>query len=195
MLNLVDFLFPLYIVPIMSKSKKTSSAGLAMYRFTKGTPEVFLVHPGGPEWENDNRWGIPKGRIEPGENSFTAAKREFVEETGVILPVNADYCFLGKLMRSSGNPIWVWAFELNWNGKFVSNIMQVEHPRKSGKTITIPENDKGEYFNLKEARKIVFDSQQIVMDALDKFFADAKAGNKANYEEKASGSKIFEKKG
>ena len=97
---------------------KTPSAGLVMYRFKNGLPEIFMVHPGGPEWEHDNRWGIPKGQIEPGEEPFAAAKREFSEETGIVLSYDETYHSLGRLMRPSGNPLWVWAFERDWSGTF-----------------------------------------------------------------------------
>jgi len=64
------------------------SAGLLMYRFRKEELQVLLAHPGGPFFTNKDQgaWTIPKGEIEPGEELFEAAKREFQEETGVIRP-------------------------------------------------------------------------------------------------------------
>src|SRR5262249_35465374 len=51
----------------MSPSKK--SAGLLLFRETSGSPEVLLVHPGGPFWskKDDGAWSIPKGEFAEGE--------------------------------------------------------------------------------------------------------------------------------
>ncbi len=59
------------------------SAGTLLYRRTREGLEVLLVHPSG----NYNRrapWSIPKGLIEAGELPEAAARRETVEETGVV---------------------------------------------------------------------------------------------------------------
>jgi predicted NUDIX family NTP pyrophosphohydrolase len=59
------------------------SAGTLLYRRREGTLEVLLVHPSG----NYNRkapWGIPKGLAEKGETLEAAARRETLEEAGVI---------------------------------------------------------------------------------------------------------------
>ena len=60
------------------------SAGTLLYRRGKsGKLEVLLVHASG----NYNRkapWGIPKGLGDPGETLEQTARRETLEETGVI---------------------------------------------------------------------------------------------------------------
>jgi predicted NUDIX family NTP pyrophosphohydrolase len=59
------------------------SAGTLLYRLKGGTIEVLLIHPSG----NYNRkapWGIPKGLLDPGENAEQTARRETLEETGVV---------------------------------------------------------------------------------------------------------------
>ena len=42
------------------------SAGILMYRFREGFPEVFLVHPGGPFWakKDEGAWSIPEGECD-----------------------------------------------------------------------------------------------------------------------------------
>ena len=67
------------------------SAGILCYRRRGRVLEVLLVHPGGPLWakKDAGAWTIPKGEVGPGEAPEDAARREFVEETGVPLPVDA----------------------------------------------------------------------------------------------------------
>jgi predicted NUDIX family NTP pyrophosphohydrolase len=59
------------------------SAGTLLYRRREGRLEVLIVHPWGP-YNRRAPWSIPKGRINPGENLETAARRETEEETGVL---------------------------------------------------------------------------------------------------------------
>jgi predicted NUDIX family NTP pyrophosphohydrolase len=59
------------------------SAGTLLYRQGAMDLEVLLVHASG----NYNRkapWGIPKGLIDPGETAEATARRETLEETGVV---------------------------------------------------------------------------------------------------------------
>jgi predicted NUDIX family NTP pyrophosphohydrolase len=59
------------------------SSGTLLYRRTDKGVEVLLVHPSG----NYNRkapWGIPKGEPNAGEAPEQAARRETLEETGVV---------------------------------------------------------------------------------------------------------------
>lgn len=58
----------------MDHPKTTYSAGGII---TNGTGQVVLI------CENGNFWGLPKGRIEQGENALTAAIREVKEEAGI----------------------------------------------------------------------------------------------------------------
>jgi predicted NUDIX family NTP pyrophosphohydrolase len=60
------------------------SSGTVLYRFVGAAVEVLLVHPAG----NYNRrapWGIPKGMPDPDETLEAAARRETLEETGVVV--------------------------------------------------------------------------------------------------------------
>jgi predicted NUDIX family NTP pyrophosphohydrolase len=60
-----------------------TSAGTLLYRRGVEGVEVLLVHASG----NFNRhapWGIPKGIPNPGESLVDAARRETLEETGVV---------------------------------------------------------------------------------------------------------------
>lgn len=140
------------------------SAGLLMYRIKDGILEVFLVHPGGPFFKNKPRiWGIPKGELHDAEDKHAAAKREFSEETGIKLHDNVVYRELGFTVNPSGKIIYAWAFE---DGTFDPNKL-VSNPSKFG----WPEIEKGDYFPLSEAKKIIFPAQEeflLRLEALDR---------------------------
>lgn len=59
------------------------SAGTLLYRNVDGNIEVLLVHPSG-NYNKKAKWGIPKGLPDEGENFEQAARRETLEETGVV---------------------------------------------------------------------------------------------------------------
>ncbi|HEX7595641.1 MAG TPA: NUDIX hydrolase [Gemmatimonadaceae bacterium] len=58
--------------------KEQVSAGGVVFRGDKGSVEVVIVSVGG-----QNRWQLPKGLVEAGENPEIAAVREAREEGGV----------------------------------------------------------------------------------------------------------------
>jgi predicted NUDIX family NTP pyrophosphohydrolase len=59
------------------------AAGTLLYRRTPQSWEVLLVHPSGA-YNRRAPWSIPKGVPDPGESLLAAARRETVEETGVV---------------------------------------------------------------------------------------------------------------
>ena len=61
------------------------SAGTLLYRRTDRGIEVLLIHASGA-YNRRAPWGIPKGKPEPGEDMETTARRETLEETGVVSP-------------------------------------------------------------------------------------------------------------
>ena len=141
-----------------------TSAGLLMYRFKDGKPEVFLVHPGGPYHMNKEHWGMPKGELKDGEDPLLAAQREFTEETGFVAA--GPFKELGSVARP-GKTLHSWAFEGdNDPAKLVSNTCEVEWPPKSGTRITIPEVDRGAYYSLTEAKEKISEWQEALIDRL-----------------------------
>ena len=64
-----------------------TSAGILLFRRRPAGVEVMLVHPGGPFWarKDAGAWSIPKGLTNEGEDWLAAAKREFLEETGMAI--------------------------------------------------------------------------------------------------------------
>ena len=85
------------------------SAGTLLYCFRGEAVEVLLVHPSG----NYNRkapWSIPKGEPDEGENLEAAARRETVEETGIVAGDlfslgTIDYTKSRKRIHCFGGPV------------------------------------------------------------------------------------------
>ena len=134
-----------------------TSAGLLMFRMTRGEPEVLLVHPGGPFWErrDEGAWSLPKGERQAGETALRAAQREFEEETG--FPADGEFLPLTSLKQPSGKVIEAWAFAGDCDpAQLRSNLFSVEWPPKSGQSHQFPEVDRAEWLSVPVAlRKIV----------------------------------------
>ena len=136
------------------------SAGLLLYRRNGNGIEVFLVHPGGPYWSKKDlgAWSIPKGEYRDGEEPLTAARREFLEETGFV--VDGAFVALGSIRQTGGKIVSVWALEGDCDPeRLVSNFCQMEWPPRSGRMIEIPEVDRGGWFSLSEAQARILPSQ------------------------------------
>lgn len=137
----------------MSSARSKRSAGIILYRKRNGIIEIFLVHPGGPYWAKKDlgSWSIPKGEYHEGEEALDAARREFLEETGVA--VNGPFLALTPVRQPSGKIITAWAAEGELDpARLRSNSFSLEWPPKSGSSQNFPEVDRGAWFSLAEAR-------------------------------------------
>jgi len=66
-------------------------------------------------------WGLPKGKLAPGENAMTAARREVLEETGHRVTVHE---FLGTLAyEASGRPKVVQFWRMEAVGEPIGDLM------------------------------------------------------------------------
>jgi predicted NUDIX family NTP pyrophosphohydrolase len=143
------------------------SAGLLPYRFREGALEVFLVHPGGPFWSKKDRgsWSIPKGEIEPGEDQWEVARREYREETGC--EAEGDLIPLTPLRQPSGKIISAWAFAGDCNPEaVVSNTFMMEWPPHSGRQQEFPEVDRAGWFRLEIAKEKILPGQKDFIEEL-----------------------------
>lgn len=147
------------------------SAGLLMFRRRKGEVEVFLVHPGGPFWQNKDlgAWSIPKGEIDPGEDLLAAAQREFEEEADI--QPSGEFVELGELKQPSGKIVAAWAFEGDGSPHIRSNKFSMEWPPKSGRLQEFPEVDRAAWFSLEEARGRIHRGQVGFLDRLAEHLA------------------------
>jgi len=147
------------------------SAGLLMYRRLGGEVEVFLVHPGGPFFatKDAGSWGIPKGEYEKDEEPLIAARREFTEETGFV--PDGEFVELGSVRQKSGKIVTAWAVEGDCDpAELVSNTCSIEWPPRSGRSMEIPEIDRGQWFGITKARAWIRREQEPLLDALDALF-------------------------
>lgn len=124
------------------------SAGILVYRFRNGQPEVFLAHPGGPFWAKKDvgAWTIPKGEFDE-EDPLVAAQREFKEETG--FEIGGTFRPLAPQTLKSGKVVQAWAVEGDLDaGQVRSNLFELVWPPGSGRRVRVPEVDRGAWFSL-----------------------------------------------
>ena len=143
------------------------SAGLLLHRTTSGSPQVLLVHPGGPFWRNKDvgAWQIPKGLIELGEDEEAAAQREVAEELGIA--VDGPLISLGEIRQAGGKVVVAFAAEHDTDpASVVSNIIDIEWPPRSGRKLAVPEIDEARWFGVEKARHCMLKSQAPLLDRL-----------------------------
>ncbi|MCJ0892926.1 NUDIX domain-containing protein [Rhodococcus sp. ARC_M5] len=146
-----------------------TSAGILLYRVGVVGPEVLIAHPGGPFWarKDDGAWSIVKGLITDGEDSWTAAQREFREEVGVEVPAG-EPVDLGTVRQRGGKIVTAFGVEADLDvSNAVSNTFEIEWPPKSGVMKSFPEVDRVEWFPLAQARAKLLASQHPFLDALE----------------------------
>ena len=149
-----------------------TSAGLLLYRRRSSSAQVLLVHPGGPYWtkKDEGAWSVPKGIVEPDEDEFAGARREFAEETGFNIDVSAGARDLGTFPQPSGKRLRIWAIEGDCNpADLKSNLFAMEWPPKSGRTAQFPEVDRGGWFDQDPALRKITQGQRAV---IDKFYVE-----------------------
>jgi predicted NUDIX family NTP pyrophosphohydrolase len=143
------------------------SAGLLLYRRRGEGIEVFLVHPGGPFWAKKDKaaWSIPKGEVDPDEDLLAAARREVLEETGLV--VEGAVHPLGPVRQAGGKLVHAFAVEADADPAALhSNTFEMEWPPRSGRTQTFPEVDRAAWFPLEVARDRIHKGQQGLLDQL-----------------------------
>jgi predicted NUDIX family NTP pyrophosphohydrolase len=127
------------------------SSGTLLYRFVDSTIEILLVHPAG----NYNRrapWGIPKGAPDPDEALEATARRETLEETGLLIegPLvdlgYVDYTRSKKRVHAYAGPA----------------------PDGAAPRCASWEVDKAEFIEITRARRIIHPDQAALLDRLQR---------------------------
>lgn len=145
------------------------SAGLLLYRINEARAiEVLLVHPGGPFWRNkdEGAWTIPKGEFDDLEDALLAAKREFEEEIGATAP-DGEYFPLEPVKQKNGKVVHAWGVRGDFDPTTLrSNSFELEWPPKSGRSLTVPEVDRAEWFSPDAAKRKIISAQASLIDEL-----------------------------
>ncbi len=137
------------------EARGKESSGTVLYRLRAAEVDVLLVHPAGA-YNRRAPWGIPKGQPNPGEHLEEAARRETMEETGVVVagPMVAlgfvDYTRSRKRVHGFAAPA----------------------PDGAEPNCASWEVDKVEFIELTRARRIIHPDQAALLDRLLVHLAD-----------------------
>ena len=154
------------------------SAGLLLFRQGPQGLEVLLAHPGGPFWRDRDigAWTIPKGIVDEGEDLLDAARREFLEETG-IRPAG-PFIPLGSIRQKAGKVVHAWAWQGDADASaIVSNTAKIEWPPGSGRWVTYPEVDRCAWCDPDSARRRINAAQAELIDRLEATLAQGEASS------------------
>jgi predicted NUDIX family NTP pyrophosphohydrolase len=146
------------------------SAGILLYRRVGAEPEFLLVHPGGPYWakRDEASWSIPKGEIEPGEETRACALREMREELGPAPELDPEAMIeLGQIRQRSGKVVEAWGAEGDFDPEALDSIaFAMEWPPRSGRESEFPEVDRAGWFRESQARVKILPAQAAFIDRL-----------------------------
>jgi len=148
-----------------------TSAGILLFRFIDGAPQVLLVHPGGPYWtkKDEGAWSIPKGECEEGEGPLEAALRELGEELGPTAPTlePEELLELGSVRQKGGKLVLCWAAEGDFDPAQLESIsFEMEWPPRSGQQREFPEVDRAEWVDPAAAKRKINSAQAAFVDRL-----------------------------
>jgi len=152
------------------------SAGILLYRRNGGEPQFLLVHPGGPYWakRDEGAWSIPKGEVEPGEETRACALRELREELGPAPELALEQLIeIGQVKQKSGKTVAAWAAEGEFDPEALDSItFEMEWPPRSGKEREFPEVDRAGWFGAEQAREKILPAQAPFIDRLLEHLSD-----------------------
>lgn len=88
----------------MSDTAVIQGAGVVLWRVSKKTTEIALVHR--PRYDD---WSLPKGKVEPGETHLACAAREAAEETGLEVVLGPEIGTAKYLAEGTPKEVRYWS--------------------------------------------------------------------------------------
>lgn len=129
------------------------SAGTLLYRQAEGRLEVLLVHPSGA-YNRQAPWGIPKGMLNKDEPLEVGARRETLEETGIVA---GELVELGSMVyKKSRKRVYCFV------GPAPVNCL----PQCASWEV-----DRAEFLPLNEARRLIHPDQAVFLDRLEEWLS------------------------
>jgi predicted NUDIX family NTP pyrophosphohydrolase len=102
----------------------------------------------------------PQGFGRARANLLETARREFAEETNLVLP-DGEFAALAPVMQNSGKVVHAFALEADLDlARFASNTFEMEWPPKSGRRHPFPEIDRIAYFSVADAMNKILTYQR-----------------------------------
>jgi 8-oxo-dGTP pyrophosphatase MutT (NUDIX family) len=128
-------------------------------------PKILLVHPTNGSWVRPIM-GIPKGKVEAGEDLMNAALRELSEETGINLSPDK--------LELPVQTVEVYNKEGQYKNALHYFVCRIDDPSEIGlESLTIPKSqlqaeevDWAGFIDIKEAYSKVSRAQLIILDRL-----------------------------
>jgi predicted NUDIX family NTP pyrophosphohydrolase len=103
--------------------------------------------------------------MDEGEDAEVAARREFMEETGIALSGLLDP--LGDIRQRGGKRVIAFGVEGDVDVETMqSNTFEIEWPPKSGRMQSFPEIDRAEWFDLSSAHAKILEAQRAFLNRL-----------------------------
>jgi len=125
--------------------------------------KILLIHPTNSSWKKST-CGIPKGKLEPGEDPLTGALRELEEETGVRLSPDQ--------LDSESHSVDFYNRKNEVDGALIYFICEISDLSEIGLTsdrlpknqLQLEEVDWGKFVSAEEAYPIINRNQIIILD-------------------------------
>ena len=141
-------------IPIAAQRHSAVAVTVVLDRDHDGRPSFLLTRRAPRLNAHAGQWAIPGGRVDVGEDTQTAARRELHEELGLLLEADAVLGVLDDYETRSGyviTPVVLWGGELALGGLqpnptevAKAYVIDITHLQRddSPRFITIPESDR-----------------------------------------------------
>ena len=157
MLSFTDFLNEKWGETVHAKDRR--AAGIALIWENK----ILLIHPTNSSWKKST-CGIPKGKLEPGEDSLSGALRELEEETGIVLQESQ--------LNPDPHKVDFYNHKNEVDGHLIYFVCEISDLSEIGLTsdrlpkdqLQLEEVDWGKFVSAEDAYPIISRNQMIILD-------------------------------